>query len=198
MRIPLVPKSALIASAVAAVSACVSVLPEQPKPDAVYRLDAPSGDISLDAVLIVREPEASRLIAGRHLVSEAANSGLQVVKGVAWMDRVTRLLQTNLVDSFNGSGAGYAIDDSAGVSGDYELHWRVADLTVQGLTARCHLKLTLLDGSSRLPVAQWSEEASLVASGNSAAARIQGLARAAETCVNDAALRIEREVEARS
>lgn len=178
--------------------ACVSVLPEQPRPEAVYRFAEPAGNLSLPSVLIVREPEASRLVAGRQIAAEGTNAGLKVVRGIAWTDRATRLFQLAMTDSFTGDGSGYAIDDTAGVSGEYELYWRITDFTLKENSGTCSLRLTLLDGGSRSPVLQWTTEASASASGTGAPARASALAEAGQACVAKAAERISSELSARA
>lgn len=190
-------KAALAASiGAAALSACVNVLPEPPKPDAVYRFNAPTSTYSMPATLIVREPDAPRLIAGRQLVSEGTNAGLRVVRGVEWVDRVTRLFQVTLVDSFDSTGGGYAVDDTSGISGDYELYWRVTDFTLKGSEAVCALRLTLMTGGTRMPVAQWTTQVSGDASaGKKSGARTLALAETGEACVSEAARSIAAEVE---
>ena len=187
---------AVALAGLAGLAACVSVLPEQPTPEAVFRFAQPSDQLPLPAVLVVREPEASRLLAGRQIAVEGANSGLKVLRGVAWADRATRQFQVAMTDSFSG-GAGYAMDDSAGISGDYELYWHVADFTLNGDTGTCKLRLTLLDGGSRTPLVQWSAQASSTAASSNAQARVRALAEAGDLCVAEAAKRVSSEVAGR-
>lgn len=187
---------ALLLAGFASLAACVSVLPEQPTPEAVFRFAQPAEQRPMPAVLVVREPEASRLLAGRQIAVEGANSGLKVLRGVAWADRATRQFQVAMTDSFSG-GDGYAMDDSAGISGDYELFWRVVDFTLKGQTGICSLRLTLLEGGSRTPLAQWGTQATSTADGNDAQSRAQALAEAGDLCVAKASERVSSEITAR-
>ncbi len=54
-----------IAPLLLAATACVSVLPEAETPEGLYRFGAMPVHESVDATVIVREPDASRLVGGR-------------------------------------------------------------------------------------------------------------------------------------
>ncbi len=179
---------AAIAALMASVTtACVSVLPEQPRPEAVYQLAEAETRTEIESLVVVREPDAPRLLASRSIVSQSADGGLRVVPGVAWADRLTRMLQVALIDSISPSGAGMALDDSAGVSGQYELHWRVTDFALKGSEGVCTVQLTLLDGASREPVAQTRASAQAAVSGEGNQARARALAAAGSGCAQQAA-----------
>lgn len=180
-------KVGLAVAGVLGASACVSVLPEQPKPEAVYSLPEPETRASLATNVVIREPDAPRLFAGRTVTSQAPDGGLKVVPGVAWADRATRMFQTTLLEAFSHDGQGLAVDDVTGVSGQYELYWRVSKFTLDGTEGVCGLQLTLLDGRSREPVAQNSLEARSPASGKGDLARARALADAGRQCVEEAA-----------
>ena len=179
--------ASLLAGLILPLSACVSVLPEQQVPEAVFRLDQPETRLALQTTVVVREPDAPRLFAGRSLTAEGADGGLRIVPGVAWADRATRLLQVAMVDSFSADGEGLAIDDASGISGDYELYWRVGEFSLGGGQARCSLQLTLLTGRQREPVAQGDVKASVPVNGSGQTARAHALAEAAEACVEKGA-----------
>lgn len=183
-------KSFWPASAIAilmAAGGCVSVLPEQPKPEAVYRLAEPQALAELRAHVVIREPDAPRLFASRTITSQSPDGGLKVVSGVAWADRATRMFQVTLLDAFKGDGPGLAVDDVTGVSGDYELYWRVSEFSLKGTEGVCELQLTLLDGRSRVPVAQQSVAARAQASAKGDLARARALSDAGRLCVEKAA-----------
>lgn len=167
--------------------ACVSVLPEQPRPEAVYQLALPGSQIPIATNVVIREPDAPRLFANRSIVAEGAGGGLRVVAGIAWADRATRMLQVTLLDAISSAGEGVAIDDTAGVSGAYELYWRVLDFTLKGDEGVCSVQLTLMDGRSRDPVAQGVASANVRAITSDKPARAQALAQAGRDCAIDAA-----------
>lgn len=171
-------------------AACVSVLPEQNVPSALYRIAASDAAYELQTGLIVREPDAPRVLAGQGMVSESADGGLRIVSGAEWAGRSTELLQLALIDRFPPSGemeGGYALPAASGPSGDHELVWRIVDLTLAGQSARCELDLTLIERASQTPVASTRVNGTATASGSSASARAGALSDAAGACVDAAA-----------
>ncbi|MEQ9314266.1 MAG: ABC-type transport auxiliary lipoprotein family protein [Henriciella sp.] len=181
-------------AAAAALSACVSVLPEQPKPKALFDVENAHGSIPLAANVVIREPDAPRLFASRNMTSTGANGGYQVVPGISWVDRSTRLLQITMIDSFSTTGAGLAVDDAAGVSTALELYWRVTELTLSGNEGVCALQLTLLDGRTRAPLAQTAVSSRSVATGKAAQERAKALSAAARECVAQGAQFVSEQV----
>ncbi|WP_300381538.1 ABC-type transport auxiliary lipoprotein family protein [Henriciella sp.] len=176
------------------VSGCVSVLPEQPKPQAVYRLAEPERQVPVAATLVVREPDAPRLLSSRNIASEGPQGGYQIVPGVAWADRATRLFQVTMIDSFSAGGSGFAVDNGTGISGDYELYWRLHDFNLQGSEGVCRLSLTLMDGSNRKPIAQYSASARVGASGTGPLARARALAETGRDCVAEGARQVSDKI----
>ena len=171
-----------------AAGGCVSVLPEQPKPEAVYRLAEPQALAELRTHVVIREPDAPRLFASRTITSQSPDGGLKVVPGVAWADRATRMFQVTLLDAFQGDAPGLAVDDVTGVSGEYELYWRVSKFSLEGLDGVCELQLTLLSGRSRVPVAQQSVSARAASTAKGDLARARALSDAGRLCVEKAAV----------
>jgi len=174
------------ALAVTALTACVSVLPEQEAPEGLYRFAPMTARHSLDATVAVREPEASRLFGGRAIASEDAAGALRLVRGVEWADSATRLMQVSMLDALDDEGQGVAVAFESGVAADYELVWRVADFTLAGTEARCVLEATLIEARTRKVVAQTNITASETAADSSNAARARALAGAGRACVGDA------------
>lgn len=148
----------------AGLSACVSVLPEPEGPKAVYSLSF-SADLTdrapLAGIVVVREPDGTRMMAGRNMVFEGDNGALSVLGRVQWADSSTLMLQRALIDALNaGEGQGIAVSPDAGTRGDIEVSWRVVSLAVRKDDAHAVLTLTLLDGRDRAPLAQKTFEAS--------------------------------------
>lgn len=168
-----------------ALSACVSVLPEQEAPEGLYRFGPMPQQLSVDATVAVREPEASRLFGGRAIASEDPAGALRFVRGVEWADSATRLMQVAMLDTLGDAGEGVAVAFESGVRADYELVWRVEDFTLSGTEARCRLEATLVDARSRKVVAQTNVATSASANGSANAARALALAEAGRSCVGD-------------
>jgi len=173
--------------AILGVSACVSVLPEAKVPEGLYRFGPMEAVYDLDASIIIREPEASRLVAGRAIAAEDSSGALRLVRGVEWADTSTRLMQTALLDLFGGAGAGVAIAPDTGAPADYELSWWVSDFTLSDTTGRCRIRATLLDGRTRKVLDQTLISTSATAEGKTNAQRARALTEAGKACVSDVA-----------
>ena len=95
--------------AACSLAACVSVLPEPKVPQGLYRFAPVETVYDLDASVIIREPEASRLVAGRAIAAEDSAGALRLVPNVEWTDSSTRLMQMAMLDALEGQGAGRAV-----------------------------------------------------------------------------------------
>lgn len=182
------PVVALIAGALA-LPACVSVLPQQEAPNALYRLSPAPGEAALERNVIISEPNATRIFAGQAMVAEGADGGLRLVPGVEWAGRLTALMQRGLIEALNGApqGGGTALDRLSGASGDYELSWTVSDLSLSGGEAICALDLVLMDGRTREPRARSTVRTQSASASDQPEARAIALRRAAERCIAEAA-----------
>ncbi len=176
-------RSISLAFAMTALSACVSVLPEPEIPDGLYRFGAMTETYSVETVVAVREPEASRLFGGRVIASEDSAGALRLVRGVEWADSATRLMQVAVLDALDDDGAGVAVALETGARADYELVWRIEDFTLAGTLARCDLEATLVEAATRKVVAQTNVTSSASANASSAESRALALAEAGRACV---------------
>ena len=165
-----------------AATACTSVLPEPETPDSLFRFDAPVRQYEIGSTLLIREPEASRLFAGRAIASEASDGSLRIVRGVEWSDRATRMMQTALLDAFRG-GDGVALSSETGAVAWHELSWRLADFTLRGDEAVCRVQATLLLGHNRSVLEQYNVESRVTVGSASNAVRARALADAGRDCV---------------
>ncbi|MEQ8300051.1 MAG: ABC-type transport auxiliary lipoprotein family protein [Hyphomonas sp.] len=173
--------------AATSLTACVSVLPEQKAPEGLYRFGPMEALHMIDASVVVREPEASRLFGGRAIAAEDSSGALRLIKGVEWSDSATRLMQVALLDTLGGDNGGVAVASDTGAPTDYELAWRISDFTLSGTTARCRIEATLLEGRTRKVLAQTNVSTSAVALDGNNAARAKALTDAGRACVSDVA-----------
>jgi len=180
-------RSISIAFASLVLTACVSVLPEPKAPEGLYRFGAMTETYPVEAVVAVREPEASRLFGNRVIASEDNAGALRLVRGVEWSDNATRLMQVAMLDALDDSGAGVAVALEAGAGADYELVWRVDDFTLAGTKARCGLEATLVRANTREVVAQTRATSTAEAAASSNASRALALAEAGRACVAEVA-----------
>jgi cholesterol transport system auxiliary component len=180
-------RSIILAAALVALPACVSVIPEPEVPEGLYRFGAMTETYPVETVVAVREPEASRLFGGRVIASEDGAGALRLVRGVEWADNATRLMQVAVLDALDDAGAGVAVALETGARADYELVWRIEDFTLAGTLARCDLEATLVEANTRKVVAQTNVSSSANANGSTNAARALALAEAGRACVGQVA-----------
>lgn len=167
-------------------SACVSVLPEPERPDALYEIAATQDLTGLNHDLIVREPEAPRLMAGQGMVSEGADGGLRLIAGVEWSEPATRQIQLAMIDSFKTGEAGNAVLPELGVLADYELASQLSILRLEGETAVCKMVVSLIETQGRSLLARRDIRASQLANGGGTSARAKALKTAASDCATQA------------
>jgi ABC-type uncharacterized transport system auxiliary subunit len=173
--------------AAATLASCVSVLPEQKAPDGLYRFGPMDPLHAIDASIIIREPEASRLYGGRAIAAEDTYGALHLVKGVEWSDSATRMMQIALLDTLGGDDSSVAVASETGAPTDYELAWRISDFTLSGTTARCRIEATLLEGRSRKVLAQTNVSTTAIALESKNAARAKALTDAGRACISEVA-----------
>ncbi len=166
---------------------CLSVLPEPDTPDALYRVEAAQKFEGLAHHLIVREPEAPRLISGQGMVSEGPNGGLRLVPNVEWSGSATRQIQLAIIDSFKVGDRGNAILPELGVSAGYELGSQLKTLNLRGDTAYCVMTLSLVTTGKRELVALTEVSSSSRAQSGSNRDRALALREAASDCAAQAA-----------
>lgn len=170
-----------------ALAGCSSIIPTPEPASALYRLSPLEAAYDLGASVTVREPEASRLLAGRAMAAEDESGAMRYVRTVQWTDRATSLMQEALLDLLAGEGSNVALPAQAGAVTDYEFSWRISDLTLKGETARCRIEATILKGQERSVFRQASISAETTAQGRTDAARAGALVEAGRACARDAA-----------
>lgn len=173
--------------AAASLSACVSILPEQKAPEGLYRFGPMEALHMIDASVVIREPEASRLFGGRAIAAEDLSGALRLVNGVEWSDSATRMMQVALLDTLGSENGGVAVASDTGAPTDYELAWRISDFTLSGIEARCRIEATLMDGRSRKVLAQTNVSTKAIALDSTNASRAKALTDAGRACVSDIA-----------
>lgn len=170
----------------AALTACVSVLPEPVAPDALYSVEAKTSLTGLQHDIIIREPEAARLMAGQGIVSKGEDGGLRMVSGVEWSGPATREIQLAIIDSFKTGEPGNAVPPELGILAQYELASRVSVLHLQGETAMCEMVVSLIATRDRSLIAHTEIAAQETASSRSSANRAVALQQAASACAAQA------------
>ena len=180
MKLPIIAASFCLATA------CVSVLPEPEAPEALYRVEAETLYSGLQEDLIVREPEAPRLISGQNMISEASDGGLRVVRGVEWSGPSTRQIQLAIVNSFKIGEDGNAVLPELGVLAPFELASQLKVLRLRGDTGICEMTVSLVSTRDRSLLARTEIAASAEADSGSARDRAGALKTAASSCAGQA------------
>ena len=176
----------LIAAATA-LSGCVSVLPEPDAPDALYRIEVARDLTGLNQDLIIREPEAPRLIAGQGIVSEASDGALRLIPGVEWSGSATRQLQLAMIDSFVIGDEGHAVLPELGVVAPFEMASQIKALNLEGNRAVCAMTASVVSTQGRELVARTEISANADAASRSGRDRALALRTAASNCAVQAA-----------
>lgn len=186
------------AFALTTLSACLSLIPTPDAPTALYRLGPVQGDVArpIAADIVIREPEAPRILAGSDMAAKDENGAIRLIRNVEWADRSTRLMQLTLLDYLDSEGEGVAVIPEAGTRASYELAWRISEFSLQNGDAIASLELTLLSANLRAPLEQTTVSASVPASGTSNGARAIALAEAGRQVVAQTADFLSREIDA--
>lgn len=143
----------------ASLAGCVNVLPKPTTPLALIELPperAAAPSVPLRADVSVLPPDSSRAYSG---VDIAVRAGQELVylADVRWADAAPRLLQGAVINALaKAPGEGKVAPGQLGARVDYDLRWRVVDLSTSYGTGpvRVEVEASLVDARSRRIVAQ--------------------------------------------
>src|SRR5689334_15635979 len=154
-------KTRLLALAIIALplGGCLSVLPDPEIPAALIalppeRAQAPADPLRADVA--VYPPDASRAYAGLNIAVRTEQEMIYLAN-VRWVDAPTRLLQGAVVDALSKAGGeGRAVTAQLGVRVDYDVRWRIVELSTSKETGpvKAEVEVSLLDSGTRRIVAQ--------------------------------------------
>jgi ABC-type uncharacterized transport system auxiliary subunit len=191
---------AAISIGLALLSGCVSVLPEPEIPSALIalppeRAQAPSDPLRADVA--VYPPDASRAFAG---VNIAVRAGQEMVylADVRWADAPARLLQGAVVDALSQAGGeGRAAPAELGANVDYDVRWRIIELSASRETGpvKAEVEVSLLDSRTRRMVAQEMFEAEGSPASRTPRDRAAALALTAQSVANQVAAFVAKSAE---
>jgi len=183
--------AATLASAVM-LSGCVSVLPQPFIPAALIalpadRAKAPASPLQADVA--VYAPESQRAYAGNDIAVRNAQE-VVFLSDVRWSDNAPKLMQGAVVDALSkAAGPGRAAPAQIGADVDYDVRWRIVDLSTGPETApvRAEVQVSLLDAVTRRTVAQRSFTAEGSPVDRTPRARAAALALAAQDVADQVA-----------
>jgi ABC-type uncharacterized transport system auxiliary subunit len=171
---------------------CLSVLPEPDVPSALIALPADRATAPADplrADVAVYPPDSSRAFAGAD-IAVRTDQEMVYLGNVRWADAAPRLLQNAVVDALaKAGGEGRAVTAQQGARVDYDVRWRIVDLSAGRETApvRVEVAVSLLDSASRRVVMQESFSATASPSDRAPRARAAALAIAAQSAADQVA-----------
>lgn len=188
-------KPVLFAAALASTTAftgCISVLPEPFIPAALIalpadRATAPSSPLLADVA--VYPPESSRAFAGAD-VAVRQDQELVFLDEVRWSDNAPALMQGAVVNSLTKAGGpGRAAPAALGADVDYDVRWRIVDLSAGRETSpvRVEVQVSLVDSTNRRMVAQETFRAEGAPADRAPRARAAALALAAQQVADEVA-----------
>lgn len=198
-------KTILIAGMLATttlLAACVSVLPEPFIPAALIslpadRATAPADPLNADVAVYM--PETSRAFAGAD-IAVSDNQELVYLDQVRWADNAPGLLQTAVVNALTKAGGpGRAVPAQLGADVDYDVRWRIINLSAGKDTApvRAEVQVSIMDSGTRRMVAQQTFSAEGNPSDRAPRARAAALALVAQKVADDVAAFVARTVTAK-
>ncbi|MFO0996562.1 MAG: ABC-type transport auxiliary lipoprotein family protein [Alphaproteobacteria bacterium] len=131
MHRPLRPLSIVLCAGLV-LAGCIGKLPGTGAPPKIYDLTPKSTfDANLPSVswqLVVQEPVAAANIDTSRIVARQTPLTLEYYKGVAWVDRAPRMVQTLIIESFERTGKIVAVGREAiGLRSDYVLKPELRD-----------------------------------------------------------------------
>lgn len=172
---------------------CVSVLPEPEAPNALVELPdlraaAPQGTLSAD--IVVYAPDANRAFAGVNIPVRDEQE-LVFLSDMRWADVAPRLLQGGVVNALSkASGPGSVATAELGTRGDYDLRWRIIDMSVSRGAGAVSVvtEVSLVETLTRRIVAQERVSSSREPRSGSDRDRTAALAEAAQDVADEVAV----------
>ncbi len=195
-------KTLAVLAAILATSGCVSLLPEAMVPSALVslpadRAKAPTAPLLADVAVF--PPESSRAFAGAD-IAVRDDQELIYLGDVRWSDTGPQLLQGAVVNALSqAQGPGRAVLGQLGAEVDYDVRWRIVDLSAGRETApvRVEVQVSIMDAETRRPIAQKSISADGTPADRAPRARAAALAIAAQQVADQVAAFVTETVTAR-
>jgi len=191
---------AAIAAATLALGGCVNFLPTPVIPLALISLPperavTPSDQLQADVAVFA--PESSRAFAGADIAVRDAQEMIYL-SDVRWSDSAPMLLQSAVVNSLSKAGGpGRAVLGQLGAQTDYDVRWRIVDMSTGKETApvRVEVQVSLMDSGTRRAIAQQSFSKEGTPSDRAPRARAAELAKVAQQVADEVAAFVAKTVQ---
>ncbi|NGN39588.1 ABC transporter [Mesorhizobium sp. CGMCC 1.15528] len=166
----------------AALSGCALLPGGGPAPLDTYELSAPASQAQKTrnrTQILIAEPSALKALDGENIVIKPAPGVIQFLKGAQWADRLPKIVQARLAETFQRSGsfAGVGLPGE-GLAIDYQVIAEVRAFEVRvdgGSHAEVELFVRLLNDRNGTVRASRIFEASVPVSGNGNDAYVRAL-----------------------
>lgn len=145
-------RSTWLLAAALALSGCTSLFVSTPPPLDTYELTAPSvagRSGSSHRQILIAEPSALKSLDGQSMVINPTPGSIQFLKGAQWSDRLPRIVQARLAETFQRAGGYIGVGKPGeGLAIDYQVIVEVRSFEVQvdgGQHANVDLYVRLLN-----------------------------------------------------
>lgn len=179
---------------VALLSACAALPGGGPAPLDTFELTSPDGAAQKrgGVQVLIAEPSALKALDGQNIVIRPDDRSIQYLKGAQWSDRLPKVVQSRLADSFQRSGAfGGVGKPGEGLAIDYQIITEVRKFEVDvsgGGRARVELFVRILNDRNGVVRASKVFEAETAVGGTGNQAYVAAL----DSAFNEAAAAIVR------
>lgn len=116
-------------------------------PLATFDISAPASNLrgrALRGVLVIPEPSAPAPADGDRIAVRTGPSSVAIVKGAQWTDRLPRLLQTRLIQTFENARLLRSVARPGdGVNADFALTWDVRRFEMDATTGQAVVDLSV-------------------------------------------------------
>ncbi len=183
-----------------ALGGCLSVLPEPVIPAALIALPADRAQTPSDplrADVAVYPPDSSRAYSGVD-IAVRKDQEMVYLGNVRWVDTAPRLLQGAVVDALSAAGGnGRAAPAQLGARTDYDVRWRIVDLSTSREAGAVHaeVEVSILDSATRRMIAQAPFKAEGLPRSREPRDRAAAMAIAAQSVANQVAAFVAKTVE---
>jgi ABC-type uncharacterized transport system auxiliary subunit len=192
----------VVLAAVLAVSlsGCVNILPKPNVPLALIELPADRAKAPatpLRADVAVMPPDAGRAYSGVDIAVRKEQE-LVYLADVRWADNAPRLMQGAVIEALSKAGGdGQAAPGQLGARVDYDVRWRIIDLSTGYDVApvRVEVEASLVDSHNRRIIAQQRFSATGVPTSSKPRERAAALAIAAQTVADQVAVFVTEKAE---
>lgn len=118
-------RSTILLGAVAlSLSGCASLLVSKPAPLDTYELSAPSVTgqaVRTQRQILVVEPSTLKQLDGQNIVIKPSAGSVEFLKGAQWSDRLPRIVQARLIETFQRTGYVGVGKPGDGLAIDYQV-----------------------------------------------------------------------------